>query len=216
VQIDPAALTEGLVEVVHAPLGGPVGALRLRDLSPTDRLDELAFDLAFGATLRASTIGQALGTNISPGDPFVPWTRSLTAGSFDFDLSGMLTGSIDLVFRSPAADGTTQFFVVDYKTNRLADPGAYRGAGLVDAMEHSNYPLQAALYLVALHRYLRLRLPDYDPARHLGGAAYLFVRGMRPGVATAPGQPADGVCWWQPPGAAIVALSDAIDLGWPA
>jgi hypothetical protein len=40
--------------------------------------------------------------------------------------------------------------------------------------------VQAALYLLALPRLLRLRLgDDYDPACHLGGAVYLFMRGLR-------------------------------------
>ena len=45
-------------------------------------------------------------------------------------------------------------------------------------MIDAHYPLQALLYGVALHRFLRWRLPDYDPERHLGGTLYLFVRGM--------------------------------------
>ena len=49
---------------------------------------------------------------------------------------------------------------------------------LAEAMLHSDYPLQALLYIVVLHRFLRWRLPDYDPERHLGGVLYLFVRGM--------------------------------------
>ncbi len=47
-------------------------------------------------------------------------------------------------------------------------------------MAHHGYPLQATLYLVALHRYLRWRLRGYDPDVHLDGAAYLFLRGMDP------------------------------------
>ena len=46
-------------------------------------------------------------------------------------------------------------------------------------MEH-HYYLQYHLYLVALHRYLKARVPDYDYARHVGGVAYLFLRGMAP------------------------------------
>ena len=46
-------------------------------------------------------------------------------------------------------------------------------------MERAHYGLQALLYTVALHRYLRWRLRGYDPARHLAGVLYLFVRGMR-------------------------------------
>ena len=45
-------------------------------------------------------------------------------------------------------------------------------------MERAHYGLQALLYTAALHRYLRWRLPGYDPARHLAGVLYLFVRGM--------------------------------------
>ena len=45
-------------------------------------------------------------------------------------------------------------------------------------MLHSDYPLQALLYTVVLHRFLRWRVPNYDPAQHLGGVLYLFVRGM--------------------------------------
>ena len=45
-------------------------------------------------------------------------------------------------------------------------------------MQHAHYALQALLYTVALHRYLRWRLPDYDPERNLAGVLYLFLRGM--------------------------------------
>ncbi|HTJ93110.1 MAG TPA: hypothetical protein VL424_08370, partial [Pararobbsia sp.] len=38
------------------------------------------------------------------------------------------------------------------------------------------------LYLFALHRLLKARLPDYDYDEHIGGAVYLFVRGI--GAAT--------------------------------
>ena len=45
-------------------------------------------------------------------------------------------------------------------------------------MERRHYGLQALFYTVALHRYLRWRLPGYDPGRHLGGVHYAFLRGM--------------------------------------
>jgi exodeoxyribonuclease V beta subunit len=39
--------------------------------------------------------------------------------------------------------------------------------------------VQAALYLLALHRLLRARLgAAYRPAQHLGGALFLFLRGV--------------------------------------
>ena len=98
-------------------------------------------------------------------------------------LTGYLTGSIDVVLRVDV-DGRTRYLTVDYKTNWLGDLDApltahdYRPAVLDEAMGHSDYPLQALLYAVVLHRYLRWRLPDYDPATHLGGVLYLYLRGM--------------------------------------
>ncbi len=78
---------------------------------------------------------------------------------------------------------------------------------MVEAMLHSDYPLQALLYSVVLHRYLTLRLPGYEPARHLGGVMYLFVRGMC-GAHTPvqDGHPA-GVFSWEPPVALVIAVS---------
>jgi exodeoxyribonuclease V beta subunit len=50
-------------------------------------------------------------------------------------------------------------------------------------LEH-RYDVQAALYLLALHRLLKARLPDYDFDVHVGGALYLFLRGIdQPGCA---------------------------------
>jgi exodeoxyribonuclease V beta subunit len=77
-------------------------------------------------------------------------------------------------------------------------------------MAEHHYPLQALLYSVALHRYLRWRIPAYEPEVHLGGAAYLFVRGMA--GATSPmvaGHP-QGVFDWRVPAALVSDLSDLL------
>ena len=71
-------------------------------------------------------------------------------------------------------------------------------------MERAHYGLQALLYTVALHRYLRWRLPGYAPERNLAGALYLFLRGMT-------GTPGGGVFAWSPPAPLVLALSDALD-----
>jgi exodeoxyribonuclease V beta subunit len=80
-------------------------------------------------------------------------------------------------------------------------------------MLDSDYPLQALLYSVALHRYLRWRQPGYDPEIHLGGVLYLYLRGMC-GQQTplVDGQPC-GVFAWQPPAGLVTDLSDALDSG---
>ena len=137
----------------------------------------------------------------------------------DESLKGYLTGSIDAVLRvGPAED--RRYLVVDYKTNWLGrgEPGElsvadYAPPAMAAAMQAAHYPLQALLYQVALHRMLRWRLSDYDPERHLGGALYLFLRGMAgPETPRVAGVPA-GVFSWRPPSALITELSDLLDRG---
>jgi exodeoxyribonuclease V beta subunit len=70
-------------------------------------------------------------------------------------------------------------------------------------MLDAHYPLQALLYCVALHRYLRWRQRDYDPATSLGGVRYLFLRGMV-------GTPGSGVWDWDPPPSLVVAVSELL------
>lgn len=106
-------------------------------------------------------------------------------------LVGLMTGKIDLLFRH---DG--RIHVLDYKGNflgtRIQD---YQGTSLQRAMQHANYPFQALLYTIALERHLRLRLPAYDRARHLGDAWYLFVRaaGLAPSTGIWRHRFADGL-----------------------
>ena len=114
-----------------------------------------------------------------------------------------------------------RFAVVDYKTNWLGPIGPegpepltsahYTPPRLAEAMIAAHYPLQALLYSVALHRYLRWRLPGYDPERHLGGVLYLFVRGMcGPDTPAVDGVPC-GVFSWAPPAALVLELSRLLD-----
>jgi exodeoxyribonuclease V beta subunit len=120
------------------------------------------------------------------------------------------------VLRVTTGDGE-RYLICDYKTNWLGDPDGpltaadYTPARLEDAMGHSSYPLQALLYAVVLHRYLRWRLPDYDTERHLGGVLYLYLRGMcGPATPNVDGAPC-GVFAWQPPPALVSDLSDLLD-----
>jgi exodeoxyribonuclease V beta subunit len=77
-------------------------------------------------------------------------------------------------------------------------------------MIEAHYPLQALLYNVALHRYLRWRQPGYDPEVHLGGVLYLFLRGMSgPGI-TGADSCAPGVFSWIPPAGLVTGLSDLL------
>ncbi len=86
-------------------------------------------------------------------------------------LEGLMTGKIDLTYVRD-----DRWYVLDYKSNRLA---RYDAAGIADAMTQGEYDLQALIYTLALHRWLRFRLRDaYEYARDFGGIRYLFCRGL--------------------------------------
>ncbi|MFT4069650.1 exodeoxyribonuclease V subunit beta [Paraburkholderia sp.] len=121
-------------------------------------------------------------------------------------LRGFVKGFIDMIVEH---DG--RFWIVDWKSNHLGDTVAdYAAAPLEAAMASHAYHLQALLYTVALHRYLKTRVRDYAYDTHVGGYLYLFVRGVRPDWRDADG-PA-GVHRRRAP-FELVALLDAAMIG---
>lgn len=89
-------------------------------------------------------------------------------------IHGLLKGFIDLVIEHQG-----RYYVIDYKSNKLGnDAGAYTADAMRDSILRERYDLQYALYTLALHRQLRARLPGYDYERHMGGVAYLYLRGV--------------------------------------
>jgi exodeoxyribonuclease V beta subunit len=89
-------------------------------------------------------------------------------------INGLLKGFIDLV-----AERQGRYYVIDYKSNRLGgDADAYTASAMRDSILRERYDLQYALYTLALHRQLRARLPGYDYELHVGGVAYLYLRGV--------------------------------------
>jgi exodeoxyribonuclease V beta subunit len=227
VDVTPEVLAAALVPMHDTPLGPLADGLTLRQIGLRDRLRELDFELPLaggdlgsaGAESHLADVGRLLREHLPANDVMAPYADRLTGQLLGSQsLRGYLTGSIDAVLRVPDGAGY-RYLVVDYKTNWLGDPeralsaADYDRPRLVEAMLHSDYPLQALLYSAVLHRFLRWRVPDYDPVRHLGGILYLFVRGMcGPDTPIVDGHPS-GVFSWQPPPSLIVALSDLLDAG---
>ena len=188
-----------------------------------DRLDELTFelplaggDLALGEVTTAA-IGDVLRRHVAPGDALSGYADRLGDPELRHAVRGYLTGSIDLVLRVPGA--VPRFAVVDYKSNWLAAAseeltlGHHRPAALAAEMQRMHYVLQGLLYTVALHRYLRWRLPGYAPERNLAGILYLFLRGMAGADTPVVDGGRCGVFAWQPPAELVVELSDVLDRG---
>ena len=164
---DGVMLLAGLVgDTLVAPL--PEGG-RLCDLAGDARRAEIEFHFALAPTRVDALIALLHRFGV---------LRGRHAFGARQRLEGLMTGKIDLTY---TAGG--RWYVLDYKSNRLP---AYDATSLEAAMAHSEYDLQALLYTLALHRWLRFRLGDaaegggYDYARDFGGVRYVFSRGLAP------------------------------------
>ena len=154
---------------------------------PLPRLVELEFHFPvagldrerLGACLAAYGYPDPFAGRAESGNGAAPLRQGTTgrpSHGQDVTIDGFLRGFVDLAI---AHEG--RWYVVDYKSNWLGPaPDDYAPPALDAAMRERGYALQYLIYLVALHRYLALRLPDYDPERHVGGAFYLFLRGIAP------------------------------------
>lgn len=149
--------------VLATPLDGD--ALCLNEKTAEQRLVEMEFLLPI-EVLNAAALHRVAQEHDA---------LSAMAGELGFHtVQGMLKGFIDLVFEHQG-----RYYVLDWKSNYLGDQvGDYQQNALQQAMIEHRYDLQYQLYALALHRFLRSRLANYDYQHHFGGVYYLFLRGM--------------------------------------
>ncbi|AOA57171.1 UvrD-helicase domain-containing protein [Acinetobacter larvae] len=180
-----AAMQQWLHRVVHTPL---LQGFCLKDLPAAHYRSEFPFHLALSDRVFPLQRIQQL---------FAEYGLEMPTFQ-DAQTARYLNGSIDLLFY----DGQ-RYHIADYKSNFLGQTWQDYHATAVQAnMTHASYWLQAALYLVALHRYLKVHLQGYQMQRDLGGASYLYLRGMN-------GEAAQGYYNWAAPHELILRL-DAI------
>ena len=168
-----------------------LGPLKLADLAPEQKLCEMEF---YMTSHRLNQ--QGLNDLLHQHDYLLPHQ------SYTFSkLNGFLKGFIDLIFEHQG-----QYFVADYKSNYLgADFADYAQDSCRQAMYQHHYHLQYLIYTLALHRYLKQRLPGYQYQQHIGGVYYLFLRGMTPQ------QTAKGIYFDRPDSAVIQQLDELFD-----
>ena len=193
--------------------GDPARAPLQLDRVPRARaLTELRFELpacdgegdAITPTALAAVFAAHPGGGLG-ADRMPAYAAALRALDFR-PLRGFLTGVLDLLVEQHG-----RWWVVDWKSNRLGRHAAdYAPAAVLDEMTGAHYVLQYHLYVLAAHRWLRLRVRDYDYDRDVAGACYLFVRGIAPDASTPDASAADGamngVFTDHPPRARIEAL----------
>ena len=177
----------------EGPDGG--GGFRLDDPA-IRRLVELGFHFPVDG-LDRERLAARLAEHGYP-HPFARPARD-GAGERLAPIHGFLRGYVDLV-----VEHAGRWYILDYKSNWLGPAPADHGPEALDAAVRANgYPLQYLVYLVALHRYLATRLPGYDYERHVGGAFYLFVRGIDPAAGMS-----RGVYFDRPSAACLHALDE--------
>jgi exodeoxyribonuclease V beta subunit len=203
-------------------LGEPFAGNTLRTLGSRHRLSELEFNfrLPQDSSFGLHRIGELMLEYGNLDPQLAAYAEAIAKNEGAPEVAGFMTGFIDAVFRVQPDGAAPVYVVADYKTNLLHRPGddsenplaAYHPDNLVEPMIKHGYVLQALVYSVALHRYLRWRQPGYDPDLHLGGSAYIFMRGMT-GVFTPEPTPRPlGVYFWRPTTSLVLAV-DALFAG---
>ncbi len=178
-----------LKRIAYIPLGGPLGKFKMKNLNSNCSIKELKFDIPICHevnpinTLDLSSIFREDVQN-KYGSDYINKLMNLNIHS-----SGFLTGSIDQVFADNPNHEIAKWWVLDWKSNWIGSPlskedsfscgpSNYSTSRMDEEMYHHHYPLQAHIYLLALHRFLNWRLPNYSPQKHLGGYIYVFLRGL--------------------------------------
>ncbi|MEQ4732906.1 Exodeoxyribonuclease V beta chain [Providencia rettgeri] len=157
-------LQEWLNAIVQAPLSED--GLCLSALQAQDQLDEMQFYLPIDSLLSASHLDKIT-------HQYDPLSQRCPPLNFE-RVQGILKGFIDLTFYWKG-----KFYLLDYKSNYLGkDASFYTQEAMAEAMIDHRYDLQYQLYSLALHRYLKQRMPNYDYETHFGGVYYLFLRGI--------------------------------------
>ncbi len=198
-------LTDTILASVNETLLTPMDSngLRLADVTRASRLDELEFLFPVRARGLVSRDRLAKAFEAHGGPHLAEVTKAVKRLEFD-PFAGFLKGFVDLTFEH---DG--KWYVVDYKSNDLGPTvDSYHSSQLNGAMLHGFYHLQYHLYVVALRRFLRWRIPGWNYETDFGGAYYLFLRGMHPDDGCEHGVYRD-----VPPLALIKALDQALDEG---
>ena len=171
-----AAVQQWFEQILSTPIL-PNDDFTLAQINEKQCLKELAFYLNITSHFDVAGFNQALATlHHLPSEPL----------QFD-DIQGMVRGTMDLVFSHQ-----DKYYLLDYKSNFLGETlKDYDQTALKKAMLEHHYDWQYLLYVVALHRYLKTRLPHYDYNRDFGGVVYAFLRGMN-------GSPQSGIFFDKP------------------
>jgi exodeoxyribonuclease V beta subunit len=158
---------EWTMDILSSNLAQPnESPLTLRSIEDKNKIVEMEFYFPLRHHLTDSAINELL-EQYGYLDPHQPLLEFST-------IKGMMKGFIDLIFTHQG-----KCYLLDYKSNHLGNTvDDYSPDNLPRAIQTSRYDLQYLIYSLALHRYLKKKIINYDYDNHFGGAYYLYLRGM--------------------------------------
>ena len=192
-------LIDWIADVLVAPL--QASGQPLKSIPVNQRIAELGFNMGLRADFMPEHINEVFREYL----PDEPDKHINLESQHSSHVYRYLRGEIDLVYEYAG-----KYFVVDYKSNYLGNSlSNYNNENLSIAMNKAGYWLQAAIYQVALHRFLRVRIADYAgyETRYLGAVEYVFLRGI-----DSQAQHNYGRIHWDIPFALVQALDEMFGL----
>lgn len=164
------SLLDMVYQVLHAAIEFDSNTFSLSAITRDKRRNEFEFNFSIPAEFKMMDLEFIL----DEGD-----TREISTKRMG-EVQGLMTGFIDLFFEHQG-----KYYILDWKSNFLGDSlEDYHPSKLTQAMNESNYHLQYLIYALALDKYLKSKLPDFDFEKQFGGVIYLFLRGNREGEQT--------------------------------
>jgi len=216
-------LVAGVLLSLRTPMGASLGEMTLAAVSLRDKLSEANFEMGLASSLNGvmvNDMGKVLVRSLENAgrtdDILMPYAQELSSDAFAIPLIGLMNGSIDTLLRV-TLDSEQRLYVTDWKSNRLDEDGlesvidGYERESMLHSMEHHHYPLQALIYGVAVHRYVRSRATPSVASPSIAGLAYFFIRGMV-GETTPVDEDGNrnGVFTWEAPPELWSELSDVM------
>ena len=202
---DPAwqpAIVEMLVNLSRVVLHKNIPGLTLSSIPLKSCLHELEFYFPL-SRITPGSLKDIFSRNISK------ITSAITGSLMEQQLErltfsparGFMKGFIDLVFEFQG-----KFYLVDWKSNYLGSHVRdYHSDRLQEVIYGGFYFLQYHLYCLALHLYLKNRLPGYCYETHFGGVFYIFLRGVRKNLG-----PDHGTFYDRPGSAMLESLTETL------
>ncbi|OOS05807.1 exodeoxyribonuclease V subunit beta [[Haemophilus] felis] len=169
----------------------------LSNLKGQDCLKELGFYLQMKTDFDVAKFNQLLAQYYPEAEPLQLDYPNKYNSQVKGQIKGLLRGFVDLVFRHQG-----KFYILDYKSNLLGGTAEnYTADNLQKVIQQQHYHWQYLFYTLALHRYLTLRVADYQYERDFGGVIYPFLRAMN-------GETNQGVYFHKPAAALIEKLGE--------